>query len=111
VVAELFGWRRGISKHFWQAPRFFLVFTFVVVTSVIAALIGLSPIKLLFASSIAGGLATPVTLFLMMLVASNTKVMRHHTPPVWLRVAGWAVFAVVTSAAGLFLIQTFTGQG
>jgi Mn2+/Fe2+ NRAMP family transporter len=111
VVAELFGWRRGISKHFGQAPRFFLVFSSVVVTAVIAALFGLSPIKLLFASSIAGGLATPVTLFLMMLVASNNDIMRRHAPPLWLRIAGWAVFAVVTSAAGLFLIQTFTGKG
>lgn len=111
VVAELFGWRRGISKHFAQAPKFFKVFTAVVVTALIASFAGIPPIKLLFASSIAGGLATPVTLFLVMLVASNPYIMRHHVPKLWLLIAGWSVFAVVTCAAGLFLFQTFTGQG
>ncbi|MBV9269704.1 MAG: divalent metal cation transporter, partial [Candidatus Eremiobacteraeota bacterium] len=110
VVAELFGWRRGISKHFGQAPRFFLVFAGVVVTALIAAFVGVPPIKLLFISSIAGGLATPITLAFMLMVASNRKVMKTHVPPLWLRIAGWCTFAIVTGAAGFFLYQTFTGQ-
>lgn len=110
VVAELFGWRAGISKTFWQAPRFFGTLTVVLAGCGLLAMLGTNPIKLLFAASIAGGLATPVTLFLMLLVAGNKTVMGKYRPRPWLLAAGWGVFAIVALAAAFYLYQNFTGQ-
>jgi Mn2+/Fe2+ NRAMP family transporter len=110
VVAELFGWRAGISKTFWQAPRFFGTLTVILVGSGLLGMLGTDPIKLLFIASIAGGLATPITLFLMMLVAGNKNIMGKYRPRPGLLIAGWSVFAIVSLAAGFYLYQTFTGQ-
>lgn len=110
VVAELFGWRAGISKTFWQAKRFFITLTVILAVAALLGLIGINPIKLLFVSSIAGGLATPVTLFLMLLVASNRTIMGKYRPKPPLLIAGWAVFAIVGGAAAFFLFQTFSGH-
>jgi Mn2+/Fe2+ NRAMP family transporter len=63
------------------------------------------PIPLLFAASIAGGLATPITLFFMLLASGSSRLMGSFRPGVWLQVAGWIVFAVVTAAAIFYLRQ------
>ena len=105
VVAEMFGWRKGIDTKFQQAPLFYGV---MLASLVIAAGIGFSgmrPIPLLFAASIAGGLATPITLFFVLLAAGSTQLMGRFRSPFWLRAAGWFAFAVVTASAILYLLQ------
>jgi Mn2+/Fe2+ NRAMP family transporter len=72
---------------------------------------GVPPIKLLFFSGIAGGIATPLTLALMLLVGRNPKIMRKARIPGWLAVAGWSVTAVVATATVIYLGQTLTGHG
>jgi Mn2+/Fe2+ NRAMP family transporter len=71
------------------------------------SLLGVGPIQLLFISSIAGGLATPVTLFLMMLIARDRRVMHEHRIGTGLTIAGFAVTAIVTLASAIYLWQTF----
>lgn len=105
VAAEMFGRRKGIDEHFQQAPFFYGV---VIATLAIGAgitFLGIPPIPLLFTASIAGGLATPVTLFFVLLAAGNTQLMGAFRPPLWLRAAGWIVFAIVTAATILYLRQ------
>jgi len=41
------------------------------------AFTGVTPVKLLFVSSIVAGIATPLTLLLMMVVAQNRRIMKH----------------------------------
>lgn len=106
VVAEMFGWRKGIDARFQQAPFFYGV---VVVTLAIGAgiaFLGVPPVKLLFTGSIAGGLATPITLFFVLLAARNKDLMGSFRMPAWLMASGWCVFAVVTAAALFFLSQS-----
>jgi Mn2+/Fe2+ NRAMP family transporter len=69
------------------------------------------PITLLFYSGIAGGIATPLTMALMLLVGRNRKVMHQRVIPGWLAVAGWCVTAVVGGATGIYLVQTITNRG
>ena len=105
VAAEMFGRRKGIDAKFQQAPFFYGV---VIATLAIAAgvsFIGINAIQLLFAASIAGGIATPITLVFVLLAASSSELMGSFRPPVWLRAAGWIVFAVVTAATIFYLQQ------
>lgn len=105
VAAEMFGRRKGIDAKFQQAPFFYGV---VIVTLAIGAgitFIGTNAIALLFAASIAGGLATPITLFFMLLAANDSELMGSFRPPRWLRAAGWIVFAVVAAATIFYLLQ------
>ena len=74
------------------------------------ALAGVPPIKLLFFSSIVGGLATPITLTMMMMIAGNRAAMKRKQLNPILLGSGWIVTLVVTSAAAIFLFQTLTGK-
>jgi Mn2+/Fe2+ NRAMP family transporter len=75
------------------------------------AYMGVSPIRLLFWSGIAGGLATPVTLAFMMRAARDRRIMGDHRIGGRLAAAGWLVAAVVTAASVLYLWQTFASPG
>ena len=111
VASEMFGWGGGIDKKFWRAKKFYVTLVAVLVVGTSVALAGIAPIKLLFISSIAGGLATPITLTMMMLIAGDHRVMKRKTLNPILLVSGWAVTGVVTTAAAIFLFQIFSAKG
>ncbi|MBV8724536.1 MAG: divalent metal cation transporter, partial [Candidatus Eremiobacteraeota bacterium] len=111
VAAEMFGWRRSLDAKFNRARAFYLTLSGCVVVAGLIGFAGVPPIKLLFFSGIAGGIATPLTLALMLLVGRNHKVMRNKPVSGWLAAAGWSVTAVVTAATVIYLGQTLTGKG
>jgi Mn2+/Fe2+ NRAMP family transporter len=111
VVAETFGWRRSLDASFARAPRFYAALLISLVAGAALALVGIAPIALLFTSSIAGGIATPLTLVFLMLLAARRDVMRRHLVGPWLRLAGWVVTAVVTASAVAYLVQVALGRG
>jgi Mn2+/Fe2+ NRAMP family transporter len=110
VVSEMFGWGGGIDKKLWRAKRFYVTLIAVLVVGSGIALAGVPPIKLLFFSSIVGGLATPITLTMMMLIAGNRTAMKRKPLNPILLGSGWVVTFVVTSAATIFLFQILTGK-
>jgi Mn2+/Fe2+ NRAMP family transporter len=105
VAREMFDWRGGIDKKFWRAKKFYVTLVAVLVVATCVALAGIAPIKLLFISSIAGGLATPITLTMMMLIAGDRRVMKRKTLNPILLASGWVVTGVVMTAAAIFLFQ------
>jgi Mn2+/Fe2+ NRAMP family transporter len=105
VVAEMFDWRKGVDAKFQQARRFYVVVIGTLAVGVAIAFAGIPPVHLLFIGSIAGGLATPITLFFLLLAANNDKLMGAFRPPRWLQAAGWVTFAIVTASALIFLYQ------
>lgn len=107
VVAEMFGWRRGVDAKFQQAPRFYIVVIATLAIAIAIAFIGIAPVKLLFVASIAGGLATPITLFFLLQAANDVRLMGAFRCPPWLKIAGWTTFGIVTTSAVIFLFQQF----
>jgi len=110
VMAEAFGWRSSLDAAFTKAPGFYgsLIASLALGSGI--ALAGVSPIKLLFISGIAGGIATPFTLALMMLIGRDAKVMGQNPIDARIAVAGWAVTGVVVVAAAAYLYRTFVPQ-
>jgi Mn2+/Fe2+ NRAMP family transporter len=111
VAAEMFGWRRSLDAKFSRARAFYLALSGCVVIAVLIGMAGVPPIKLLFISGLAGGIATPLTLALMLLAGRNRKVMGNKPISGWLAAGGWSVTAVVTVATVIYLRQTLTGKG
>ncbi|GAC1537538.1 MAG: divalent metal cation transporter [Candidatus Velthaea sp.] len=111
VAAEMFGWRSSLDAKFAKARRFYLTLAGCTAVAVLIGFAGVTPIKLLFFSGIAGGIATPFTMALMLLVGRDRQVMRHLRIPLWLACAGWAVVSVVTFATVVYMYQTVTGVG
>jgi Mn2+/Fe2+ NRAMP family transporter len=105
VAAEMFGRSKGIDAKFHQAPFFYGTVLVTLAIAVGITFLNVPPIPLLFAASIAGGLATPFTLFFVLLAAGNKQLMGSFRPPLWLRVAGWIVFAIVTASTIIYLRQ------
>ena len=62
-------------------------------------------------NSIAGGLATPITLTMMMLIAGDQRVMKRKILSPILLISGWVVTGAVTTAAAVFLFQIFLAKG
>ena len=111
VTAEMFGWRRSLNKTFAQARKFYMLLILLTALAVGIAFLGIPPIQLLYASGIAGGIATPFTLVLLLLIARDPVVMHGARIKPWLAICGWAVAGVVTLATVLFLYQSLTGTG
>ena len=108
-MAEAFAWRASLDERFARAPAFYASSLLSLVVGI--AYLGVSPIRLLFLSGIAGGLATPVTLAFMMRAARDRRVMGDHRIGGRLAAAGWLVAAVVTAASVLYLWQTVASAG
>jgi Mn2+/Fe2+ NRAMP family transporter len=109
VAAEMFGWRRSLDASFNHARAFYLTLIACVAIATGIGFGGVKPITLLFSSGIAGGITTPFTMALMLLVARNSKTMGKHRIALWLTVSGWCVTGVVTLATGIYLVQTVAG--
>ncbi|GAC1310580.1 MAG: divalent metal cation transporter [Vulcanimicrobiaceae bacterium] len=111
VMAEAFGWRRSLDATFARAPRFYVALLASLAVATLVSFAGVSPISILFLSGIVGGIATPFTLALMMLVARNRRIMGAVGIDLPLAVAGWSVTGVVTLAAVVYLVRIATGGG
>lgn len=109
VAAEMFGWRRSLDARFARARQFYLTLGGCMIVAIVIGMAGVPPIQLLFFSGIAGGIATPLTMGLMLLVARNRRVMHNARISGWLAVAGWCVTAIVGTATLVYLGQTVTG--
>jgi len=111
VAAEMFGWRHSLDAKFNRARRFYLTLGGCTLIAALIGMAGVPPIKLLFLSGIAGGIATPLTMALMLAVGRNRNVMKHAPIAGWLAVAGWCVTAIVGAATVIYLAQLVTGHG
>jgi len=111
VAAAMFGWRRSLDAKFSRARSFYLTLCACTLIAVLIGMAGVAPIKLLFFSGIAGGVATPLTMMLMLLVGRNERIMGDRRIAGWLAAAGWSVTLIVTSATVIYLAQTLTGHG
>jgi Mn2+/Fe2+ NRAMP family transporter len=105
VTAAVFGWPRGLSRTLRQAPWFYAVIIMQTVLGGALGMGGMSPIRLLFLASVIAGIATPLGLILLVLVAANPHLVGGRQVGRSLRAAGWAVAALVSIAALLYLAQ------
>lgn len=109
VVAQTFNLRAGLTSRPGDARVFYgTIFATLVLGAVVAAL-PVPTITLLYAVSIAAGIATPITLAFTMLVARNRDTMQGQPIGAPLACGGWAVTAIVTLSAAAFIVSRFIG--
>jgi Mn2+/Fe2+ NRAMP family transporter len=109
VVGSEFNWRVGITSGVPHAARFYGAMAAAVALAAGIALGGVAPIRILYIASIAGGLATPVSLVFLLLVAGDSRAMHGQPITGRLAAAGWAVTAVVSLAGLAFLATQLAG--
>jgi Mn2+/Fe2+ NRAMP family transporter len=99
AICTTFRWRGSLDDPPRKARRHYAVIYVSLAVGAAMCFLRVPAISLLFIASIAGGLATPLTLVLLMLLVYDRRAMRAQRAPLWLATGGWAVTIVVTVAA------------
>src|SRR5207247_2022457 len=77
-MAELFGWREGLSNTVRHAPGFYAVLSASVVLGVAGNFLGIDPVQGLVYAAILQGILAPILLVLLTAVARDPEVMGEH---------------------------------
>jgi len=107
AIAELFGWKEGLEKKFWQAKGFYLVILVSVVIGFLMNFIGISPMQGLYYAAYVNGVLVVPLIFVIMKLGGDKKIMGHETHPKWIKFFGWVAFFFATAAVITTLILFF----
>jgi Mn2+/Fe2+ NRAMP family transporter len=110
MLNETFDWHSTLDTKWPRGRRFYGSMILLTVTAVLACLLGAPPVKVLFTASIIGGIGTPISLVIMLLVARSKKIMGRHTIGNSLAAAGWLVAGIVIIATGIYFASLFWHQ-
>ncbi|MBV9488937.1 MAG: divalent metal cation transporter [Verrucomicrobia bacterium] len=103
AVSEALRWRTGLGRKPTEAVGFYGVLSAATLIGLGLTLTSLDPIRALFWSAVLNGIVAVPIMLVMMLMATNTKVMGAFTISGWLRLLGWTATAVMALASiGLF---------
>jgi Mn2+/Fe2+ NRAMP family transporter len=104
AIAESFGLPKGINLDFRRAPKFFTLFTALVVFGAGVALIpGVPVIRLLVAIQVLNGALLPVILVFILVLVNDARVAGQLKNTTLYNVLGWGTFALITSAVAVLL--------
>jgi Mn2+/Fe2+ NRAMP family transporter len=105
AVSETFGWVEGLDRKPREAKAFYATIALATLGGVALNFTSVDPIKALFWAAVVNGvLATPL-MVVMMLIATNKRIMGRLTLPIPLRIIGWAATAVMAMvSAAMFAI-------
>ncbi len=107
TVTEAFGFERGVSRTFREAPVFLGLFTgLLVVGAAVALLPGLKVIDLLVSTQVLNGLVLPVVLFSIVRLVNNRDVMARYTNGRVYNWLAWATVVFVAALSTLYLVIT-----
>jgi NRAMP (natural resistance-associated macrophage protein)-like metal ion transporter len=107
-ISEALGFEKGVSRSFREAPIFLGIFTFLVGTGALVAMIpGLPLIRVLLVTQVINGLLLPVILIAILRLVNNKDLMgeEHVNGPAY-NVAAWLTTIIVSALSLLLIITT-----
>lgn len=103
-LSESFGFEKGLSHSFREAPIFLGVFTALIVIGAIVALIpGIPQIKLLLVTQCVNGSLLPILLTAIVLLSSNSEIMGEYKNGFLFKCLAWTI-TIIVSILSLLLI-------
>ena len=103
-ISEAFGFEKGLSNSFREAPMFLGIFTFLVALGgLIAMMPGVPLIRVLLVTQVINGVLLPVILIAVLRLVNDRELMGRRVNGPWYNLAAWAT-AIVVSASSLLLI-------
>jgi len=104
-ISEAFGFEKGVSSSFRDAPIFLGVFTFLVVLgATVAMLPGLSLINVLIFTQVINGVLLPVILIAVLKLVNNRELMGSHVNGPIYNIAAWLTTAIVSLLSVLVIV-------
>lgn len=106
-ISEAFGFEKGLSNTFREAPTFLGIFTFLVA---LGALIGMLPglpiIRVLLITQVINGILLPIILIAVLRLVNDRELMgRHVNGPIY-NIAAWLTTLIVSASSLLLIIVT-----
>jgi NRAMP (natural resistance-associated macrophage protein)-like metal ion transporter len=106
-ISEAFGFEKGVSSSFREAPIFIGVFTFLVALgALIAMLPGLPLFRVLLVTQVINGLLLPVVLIAILRLVNNRELMGTHVNGPLYNIAAWLTTLVVSALSLLLIVVT-----
>lgn len=104
AISEAFGLPKGVNLDFRRAPKFFTLFSALIVFGAGVALIpGLPVIRLLVAIQVLNGALLPVVLIFILVLINDARLTGDLKNTPLYNALGWGTFALVTSAVAVLL--------
>lgn len=109
-ICEAFGFERGVSRSFSEAPVFQTIFTGLIVLSVLITLIpGLPIIQVLIVLQDLNAAMVPILLVFIILLVNNRRLMGRHVNKLGFNIIAWITVVLVTILIVLLLLSTLFG--
>jgi NRAMP (natural resistance-associated macrophage protein)-like metal ion transporter len=106
-ISEAFGFEKGVSSSFREAPIFLGVFTFLVVLGATVAMMpGLSLIRVLIVTQVINGILLPVILVAVLKLVNNRELMGAHVNGPIYNIAAWLTTIIVSALSIMVIIST-----
>ncbi|MEO8669256.1 MAG: divalent metal cation transporter, partial [Bauldia sp.] len=99
AVAELFGWKEGLDRKPKEAKAFYATIAAATLGGVALNLTPIDPVRALYWAAVINGLLAAPLMAVMMLIATNPRIMGKLTLPRPMIYAGWLATGVMAAAA------------
>jgi Mn2+/Fe2+ NRAMP family transporter len=110
VMSEAFGFERGVSRTWAEAPVFMGLFTGLVLLGAVLALIpGLPLIRVLVGVYVLNGLLLPIELFAMLRLVNNRELMGEHVNGPLYNALAWGIAWLVSLLSLVLIVLTVLG--
>jgi Mn2+/Fe2+ NRAMP family transporter len=110
VIAETFGFEKGISHRFRDAPVFTgTITTLILIGTVVALIPGIPVIKLLIGVQVVNGALLPILLVFIWRLASNAELMGGYRNGRTFNVIAFLTVAATSALSCLLLVITIGG--
>lgn len=104
AVCETFGWNSGLERKPKQARAFYGVIVGAMLLGIGIAFTPIDPMKALYWSAVINGVLAAPLMAIMLVIGSNSAIMKEFTLPPILKTIGWIATAVMGAAAiGMFV--------
>lgn len=106
-ISEALGFEKGVSRSFREAPIFIGIFTFLVATGALVAVIpGLPLIRVLLITQVINGLLLPIILLAIMRLVNERELMgEYRNGPIY-NAGAWLTTIIVSTLSLLLIAYT-----
>jgi Mn2+/Fe2+ NRAMP family transporter len=104
AVAETFRWKHGLDLKPHQARGFYAIVALATVGGVALDFTGIDPIRALFWAAVINGVAAVPIMAVMVLLATDPRVLGKFAVRRWLKLVGWLAVATMAAAVAAMLV-------
>jgi Mn2+/Fe2+ NRAMP family transporter len=105
-VCEAFGFEAGMNRKMNEAPQFYVLFSFIMIISVLIILIPGAPlIAITIWTQIANAILLPVVLISMVLMVNNKKIMGNYVNNGVQNAVSWVTTIVLIALTAMLVVQ------